>query len=62
MTTSRGVFSARVIGADPATDLAVLKAESPDLPALTFGDSDALAPGEGVVAIGFSPDRVISTT
>lgn len=62
VTTSKGVFSARVIGADPATDLAVLKAESPDLPALTFGDSDALAPGDGVVAIGFSPDRVISTT
>ncbi|MDP2936118.1 MAG: trypsin-like peptidase domain-containing protein, partial [Dehalococcoidia bacterium] len=47
--------SARVIGADPATDLAVLKSEGPDLPALTFGDSDALALGEGVVAIGFSP-------
>lgn len=41
-----------LIGADPATDLAVLKVEATGLPALSFGDSDALEVGEWVVAIG----------
>ncbi|HET7864425.1 MAG TPA: trypsin-like peptidase domain-containing protein [Burkholderiaceae bacterium] len=43
---------ARVVGSDPDTDLAVLKIEMDKLPAITFGDSDALQVGEPVLAIG----------
>ena len=44
---------ARVVGRDPATDVAVLKVEAgAPLPALTFGDSDATRVGEWVMAMG----------
>ncbi|TMQ72405.1 MAG: trypsin-like serine protease, partial [Candidatus Eisenbacteria bacterium] len=43
---------ARVIGVDHETDLAVLKVEGKQLPHLTFADSDALEPGEVVLAFG----------
>lgn len=45
-------FSARTIGTDPDTDLALLKIDGEDFPTLTIGDSDALKVGEWVVAIG----------
>jgi len=46
-------FEAKIIGADPKTDLAVIKIKPPeDVPYLTFGDSDRLRVGEWVVAIG----------
>lgn len=45
-------YKATVKGADPRTDLAVLKIEKKDLPYLSFGDSDVLKVGEWVVAIG----------
>jgi S1-C subfamily serine protease len=44
--------AARVIGEDPATDLAVVRLESHGLPAATFGNSDSLRVGQLVVAIG----------
>jgi serine protease DegQ len=43
---------ARVVGTDPDTDLAVLKVEGKDLPAITFGQSDNLQVGDVVLAIG----------
>jgi serine protease Do len=44
---------AEVVGADPATDIALLKIESDgDLPAVAWGDSDLLEIGDWVVAIG----------
>ena len=43
---------AEIIGLDPRTDLAVIKVEVDDLPALTFGDSDKLRVGEWVMAVG----------
>ena len=46
------VFPARVIGADPNTDIAVLKIEGVDLPAIRLGDSDELRVGEWVMAVG----------
>ncbi len=45
-------FTATVLGADPATDLAVVKVEGEALPYLRWGDSSALSVGEWVVAIG----------
>ncbi|MBI5335909.1 MAG: Do family serine endopeptidase [Burkholderiales bacterium] len=43
---------ARLIGADPETDIAVLKIDLEKLPAITFGDSDTLEVGDVVLAIG----------
>ncbi|HUM17145.1 MAG TPA: trypsin-like peptidase domain-containing protein [Candidatus Nitrosotalea sp.] len=46
---------AKLLGADPIFDLAILQIPEPEhgqLPVLVFGDSDAVRPGEGVVAIG----------
>ena len=45
-------FTARVVGADPPTDVAVLKIDAKDLPAVTLGDSDQLEVGDVVLAIG----------
>ena len=43
---------ARIVGADPDTDLAVLKIDLHNLPAVTFGQSDQLRVGDVVLAIG----------
>ncbi len=43
---------ARLVGADPDTDLAVLKIDLPDLPVMTFGRSETLKVGDVVLAIG----------
>jgi Do/DeqQ family serine protease len=45
-------FSAKVIGTDPATDLAVVKIDEGNLPTLVVGDSDAVKVGDVVLAIG----------
>ena len=45
-------FSAALVGADEATDLAVLKIDAAGLTAATFGDSDSLLVGDSVAAIG----------
>lgn len=42
----------RVLGSDPATDLAVVKIDEANLPTAVFGDSDKNMVGEPVVAIG----------
>lgn len=46
------VFSARIKGADPKSDIAVLELDTADIPALKLGDSNVLEVGEWVVAIG----------
>jgi Do/DeqQ family serine protease len=43
---------AKVVGADPDTDLAVLKLDLDKLPTVVFGDSDRLQVGDVVLAIG----------
>jgi serine protease Do len=45
-------FRAKVIGADPKTDVAVVKIDARDLPVIRWGDSDKLQVGEFVLAIG----------
>ena len=48
----RRTFTAKVIGTDPASDLAVLKIDATDLPTLPLGDSDKVRVGDVVLAIG----------
>src|SRR3954466_1379212 len=43
---------AKVVGNDPETDIAVLRVSAENLPAITFGSSDALHVGDVVLAIG----------
>lgn len=45
-------FTARVLARDPNNDIAVLKIEGNDFPALTLGDSDSVRVGQTVIAIG----------
>ena len=53
-------YKGRVIGADPSTDLALVKIEGEDLPTLPVGDSDRLKVGEWVLAVG-NPFNMTST-
>lgn len=50
----------RIIGTDPKTDLALIKIEGKNLPAIKIGDSDKLKLGEWVLAIG-NPFSLTST-
>jgi S1-C subfamily serine protease len=58
-------YPAKVVGADPNTDLAVIKIEAPKeaLTVVPFGDSDNLQVGQKVLAIGnpFGFDRTLTT-
>ena len=45
-------FPGKVVGTDPQTDIAVVRIDAKDLRALPLGDSDAIAVGDWVVAIG----------
>jgi serine protease Do len=45
-------YDAKLIATDPFNDIAVIKIEANDLPALELGDSDALKIGQTVIAIG----------
>ena len=45
-------YTAKVIGTDPATDVALIKIDATGLPTIPFGDSDNLRLGEWVLAIG----------
>ena len=57
--------SAKVVGTDPSTDVAVIKVDTPksELHPLTFADSGAVQVGDGVVAIGspFGLEETVTT-
>lgn len=53
-------FSARIIGTDKNTDLALIKIDGKNLPTLPIGDSDKLRIGEWVLAVG-NPFNLNST-
>ena len=53
-------FKAKLVGADPSTDIALLKIEAEDLPVIIFGNSDAVKVGEWVLAVG-NPFNLTST-
>jgi serine protease Do len=48
----RRVLPAKLVGADPLTDLAVIKINGSNLPSLPWGDSNSLRPGQTVLAFG----------
>jgi serine protease Do len=50
--TDRREFLAKVIGVDKRSDVALIKIAATGLPAVHFGDSDRLRPGQWVIAIG----------
>jgi serine protease Do len=50
--SNREVLSAKLIGTDPLTDLAVIKVNGSDLPSVPWGDSAKLRPGQTVLAFG----------
>ncbi len=50
--SDRQVMKAKLVGADPLTDLAVLKIDGTNLPSVPFGDSTKLSPGQLVLAFG----------
>jgi serine protease Do len=45
-------FKARVVGADPKVDLAILKIDANDLPAIVIGDSSRIQIGDYALAVG----------
>jgi len=55
-------FHAKVVGRDPATDVAVIKIDAHDLPAVSFGNSDSAAVGDMVLAIGNPMGQQLSFT
>ena len=57
---NNSVYPAKLVGTDPATDIALLKIEAEDLPCIEMGDSDQLRLGDWVLAIG-SPYDLRST-
>jgi serine protease Do len=50
--TDGRTFTARLVGSDPPSDLAVLKVDAKDLPTLSLGDSDKVRVGDAVLAVG----------
>ncbi len=51
-TSNRRVLKAKLVGADPLTDLAVLKVNATDLASAPWGDSKEVRPGQTVLAFG----------
>ena len=53
-------FTAKVVGRDPGSDIALLKIKAENLPYIKYGDSEALRLGEWVLAVG-NPFNLTST-
>jgi Do/DeqQ family serine protease len=58
--SDKRTYKAEVMGTAPTTDLAVIKINGKDLPAISFGDSDEVKVGEWVLAVG-NPFNLEST-
>ncbi len=50
--TDRRILTAKLVGTDPLTDLAVIKVEGSNFPNVPMGDSSSLHPGQTVLAFG----------
>jgi Do/DeqQ family serine protease len=53
LNEGRKTFTAKVIGRDPNTDIAVLKIDATNLPSLVYGNSDDVRIGQWVLAVGY---------
>jgi serine protease Do len=53
-------YSAKIIGTDPQTDVAVVKIDASDLPAANLGNSDEVRVGQWVIAVG-NPFQLLHT-
>lgn len=51
--SNRKIYEAKIVGADPNFDLAVIKIEEHDLPFMLYGNSAAVEIGQWVLAIGY---------
>ncbi len=51
--SNRKSFKAKVVGADPSSDLAVVKIDAQNLPFLEYGNSDDVKVGQWVLAVGY---------
>jgi len=54
-------YEATVVDSDPFNDIAMIRIEADDLPAVEFGDSDSLVLGQSVIAIGNTLGRYSNT-
>jgi len=54
------VYTAKVVGSDPSTDLALIKIDEKELPFMPYGNSDDVKIGEWVLAVG-NPFNLTST-
>ena len=59
---NRKNYIAKVIGTDPNTDLALIKIDAKDLPAITVGNSDDVKLGQWVLAIGYPLNLDVTVT
>ena len=57
---NRKIYKAKLIGADPISDIALLKIDAKNMPYITLGDSDGVKVGEWVLAVG-NPFNLTST-
>jgi serine protease Do len=59
---NKKTYTAKVIGSDPAYDLAVIKIEASGLPFLVYGNSDEVKVGQWVLALGYPLDLEATVT
>jgi serine protease Do len=59
---NKKTYTAKVIGSDPAYDLAVIKIEASGLPFLVYGNSDDVKVGQWVLALGYPLDLEATVT
>jgi Do/DeqQ family serine protease len=59
---NRRNYTAKVIGTDPNTDLALVKIDAKDLPVMSIGNSDDVKLGQWVLAIGYPLNLDVTVT
>jgi Do/DeqQ family serine protease len=60
--TNRKTYKATLIGADPSTDLAVIKIEGSNFPYMVYGNSDEVKLGQWVLAVGYPLNLDVTVT
>jgi len=60
--TNKKVYKAKVVGADPNSDIAVIKIEATNMPYLVYGNSDDVKLGQWVLAIGYPLNLDVTIT